>query len=108
MELRILSALFHRHPVDVTPIIFDLIEKVFRHAAMCEYEFCPTAGSRGERNGRHRVDALGKILSTPRLNQASSRNEIHIHSCDLSCVRRKLAANLVAHESLAAGDFRAL
>ena len=99
---------FHRRPVDVTPVVFYLIEQVFRHASMCEHEFGPAAGNGVERNGRHRVDALGKILSTPRLHETTSRHEIHVHAGDLPCVRRKLAADLVAHDSLAAGDFRAL
>jgi len=107
-ENKNLPLLFHRRPVDSTPVIFDLIKKVFRHASMCEYEFSPSAGSGSERNGGHRVNALGKILPTPRLDEASSRHEIHIHSGDLTCVRGELAADLVAEESFATGDLRAL
>src|SRR5947208_11589372 len=82
----------HGSPVDVTPVFLRVIEQVFRHAAMCEHELCAAAGDRIERNGRHRVDALGKIFSTPRLHQATSRHEIHVHTSDLPCVRRELAA----------------
>src|SRR5262245_53897630 len=56
-----------------------------------EHELCAAARDRIERNGRHRVDALRKILSTPRLHQATSRHEIHVHAGDLSCVRGELA-----------------
>src|SRR5678816_2652154 len=108
MRVAILPPLFHRRPVAETPIIFYLIKKVFRHAAMCEHQFRASAWCGGQRNGRHGVDALGEILSTPCLDKASSRNEIDVHSGDLTGVRRKLTPDTVAHESFAAGDFRAL
>jgi hypothetical protein len=98
----------HGSPVDVTPVFLRVIEQVFRHASMCEHELGAAARERIERNGRHRVDALGKILSTPRLHQPTSRHEIHVHAGDLPRVGRELAADLVAHDGLAAGDFRAL
>src|SRR5688572_11805936 len=107
MEVTILPSFFHRRPVDASPIIFYLIEKVFRHTAMCEYEFGPTAGSGSKRNCRHRVNALGKIVATPRLNQSSSPREIHVHSSDLPCLSRKLSPDFVADERFATGDFRA-
>src|SRR5215467_15935813 len=75
---------------------------------MCEHELCAAAGDRSEGNRRHRVDALWKIVSTPCLHQATSGHEIHVHAGYLPCVRRELAADLVAHDGLAAGDFRAL
>src|SRR5262245_36411488 len=74
---------------------------------MSEHQFGSPSGNGGERNSGHRIDALGKILSTPRLHQATSRHEIHVHTGDLPCVSRKLAADLVAHDSFAPRDFRA-
>lgn len=85
-----------------------VIEQVFRHASMCEHELRAAARDRIERNGRHRVDALGKILPPPGLHQATSRHEIHVHAGDLPGVGRELAADFVAHDGLAAGDLRAL
>src|SRR5947208_16470460 len=98
----------HGSPVAVTPVCLRVIEQVFRHASMCEHELCAAARDRIESNGRHRVDALGKILPPPGLHQATSRHEIHVHAGDLPCVGRELAADLVAHDGLAAGALRAL
>src|SRR5262245_53736730 len=74
---------------------------------MSEHQFGSPSGNGAERNSRHRVDALGKILSTPRLHQATSGHEIHVHAGDLPCFSRKFATDLVAHDSFAPGDFRA-
>src|SRR5688572_18488641 len=80
---------------------------MFRHASMGEHEFRPAVRSGRERNSRHRIDTLGKVLSTPRLYQPASRHEVYVDAGDLSRVGRKLAADFVAHDSLLAGDFRA-
>src|SRR5258706_2071965 len=97
----------HRRPVNEAPVVFYLIEQVFRHASMCEHQLRSAAGSGCERDGCHRIDALGEILSTPRLYQPASRHEVHVDAGDLPGISRKFAAGLAAHDSFAAGDFRA-
>jgi len=43
-----------------------------------------------------------------RLHHATSWDEIYVHTSDVPCVRREFAADLAAHDGLAASDFRAL
>src|SRR5262249_11988711 len=81
--------------------------KVFRHASMSKHQFGSSSGNGVERNSSHRIDALGKIPSTPRLHEATSRHEIHVHTGDLPRISRKLATDLVAHDSFPPADFRA-
>src|SRR5262245_26420927 len=102
------AELFHWRPANATPVILDLVEQVFGHASMREYEFCPAARSRSEGNCSHRVNTFGKIVSTPGLNQAASWNEVHIQSRDFSGVSRKGSADLGAQARLTSGDFGAL
>src|SRR5262249_1415172 len=65
-ELRatIVLQLFHWRPVNAPPVVFDLVEQVFRYASMRENKFRAAARSRRESNRRHRVDAFRKIVST--------------------------------------------